>query len=367
MEILLIEDSEPDADLIIEKTAIATEDQESYHKNPILFHWVNNIDQALIVLENKAFDLILLDLDLTGNKDEVDNLSNLTDLLSIRTDIPIVILTGNTNERTWLQAVQAGAQDYLVKNETSPSLLLRTINYALERQKLKAKIVESNRELENFAYVASHDLREPLRKVINFGTRLKDKYREQLDEKGQNCIDIMHGASLRMRDLLDALLEYSRVGSREMKLEVVDMQSMLQDIISDLGPRITESKAKIELCENLPQVKAEPNLLRDLFQNLITNALKFRKPGLDPIIKVSVQKANELNWEISIQDNGIGFKPELQEKIFEQFMKVHGKDEYEGHGMGLATCRKIAQRHGGTIIAESEPDQGACFKVRLPA
>ncbi len=360
MRILLIEDNQGDA-VLIETRLRRIKPEEWVTGEAIELKWIKSLEEAEDTLAKESFDIVFLDLGLGKTK----GLETLDKFFEINDQLPVIVLTGNIDTKLRLEAIKKGAQDYLVKDELNESMLFQTLFYAIERSRLQQKVLASNRELENFAYVASHDLREPLRKVINFGTRLKEKYRSQLDERGQEYIDIMHGASLRMRNLLDALLEYSRTGTREMKFETVDLQQIMTEIIFDLDERIKETHARIEIINDLPKLKAEPGLLRDLFQNLITNALKFKKEDQPPSINIKSERDGS-NWEILISDNGIGFDPELKEKIFGQFMKVHGKDEYEGHGMGLATCDKIAQRHDGSIVAESRPGEGSSFKVILP-
>jgi signal transduction histidine kinase len=311
------------------------------------------------------FDLLLVDIDTNLLDDSPNTFSHLTTFI---TDTPLVLIGPYFNKSVWNKLSKAGIEDYLVKAETPVGLLLRTIISSLERHKLKKRVLESNRELENFAYVASHDLREPLRKVINFGIRLKDKYSLHLGEKGNEYIDIMHDASIRMRGLLDSLLDYSRVNTREISFKKVKIAQIIRDIQSDFSEKIYETAAVLDIqIDETLEIEVEIDLFRNLLQNIINNAIKFRKPNTRPKLLIKADSFGTEILRIDISDNGIGFDPALKEKVFHQFMRVHGKDgTYQGNGMGLATAKKIAERHGGYILAESELGEGSTFSIFLP-
>ncbi len=234
-----------------------------------------------------------------------------------------------------------------------------------ELERYAEELKRSNGELQEFAFVASHDLQEPLRKITAFSERLRDRATGQLDEVGFDYLNRMHSAAIRMGALINSLLEYSRVATRAMPFEPVDLASMLLGIIADLEQRIRESHARI-VVHTLPLVHGDPTQLRQLFQNLLANALKFHAPGTPPCIHVRSDSCNG-RYEISVSDNGIGFDLAYADKIFRPFQRLHGRSEYEGSGMGLAICRKIAQRHGAAIEVASAPGQGATFTVSLPA
>jgi PAS domain S-box-containing protein len=240
-----------------------------------------------------------------------------------------------------------------------------------------AKLERSNHELEAFAYVASHDLQEPLRKVKAFGDRLKVRYAAALDERGLDYLNRMQGAAERMQNLIDALLIYSRVTTQTQPFVPVDLAQVAREVVSDLEVRIEQASGQVQVGE-LPGIDADPTQIRQLLQNLIGNALKFHRPGVPPVVQVQAQlldgrerhRANGVSctrWcEITIQDNGIGFDEKYLDRIFQVFQRLHGRSEYEGTGVGLAICRKIAERHGGEITATSIPGQGATFIVTLP-
>jgi two-component system sensor kinase FixL len=236
-----------------------------------------------------------------------------------------------------------------------------------------ADLERSNRELQDFAYVSSHDLQEPLRKIQAFGDRLKMKEYEHLSEQGKDYVDRMLNAASRMQNLINDLLTFSRVTSRSKPFVKVDLNQILSEVLSDLEIAIEKSGAHIET-STLPVIQAEPTQMRQLFQNLISNAIKFRKEGEAPVIKVyssTVQlKAHMVGTpgdelvQLHIEDNGIGFDEKYLDRIFNIFQRLEGQ-KYEGSGIGLAICRKIAIRHGGDISAESKPGEGTHFVVTL--
>ncbi|MDD2923166.1 MAG: MASE3 domain-containing protein, partial [Anaerolineales bacterium] len=228
-------------------------------------------------------------------------------------------------------------------------------------QAYTSKLEQSNRDLQEFAYVASHDLQEPLRKVMAFGDRLATKYGETLDETGRDYIKRMRGASQRMQILINDLLSFSRVSTRAQPFVEVDLNMVAREVVSDLENLIERTGARVEVGE-LPVIEADSTQMRQLLQNLIGNALKFQREGQTPHVKVSA-KNNGNTCQISVEDNGIGFDTQYLDRIFKPFQRLHSREEYEGSGMGLAICRRIAERHSGSIIAESAPDKGATFLV----
>ncbi|MGK7909644.1 MAG: CHASE4 domain-containing protein [Synechococcus sp.] len=237
------------------------------------------------------------------------------------------------------------------------------------------ELARSNQELEQFAYVASHDLQEPLRKIQAFGDRLNSKFGKALDERGRDYLERMQGAAQRMQTLIQDLLTFSRVTSQAQPLESVNLTEIVEGVLSDLEIRIHQTEAKVEF-GTLPELEADPLQMRQLFQNLIGNALKFARPGISPIVtirsercQIHIGQAEETSdvYRISIADNGIGFDEKYGDRIFKVFQRLHGRSEYEGTGIGLAVCEKIVERHGGNIEARSQPGQGATFTITLPA
>lgn len=253
-----------------------------------------------------------------------------------------------------------------------------------EIEKSNRLLQQSNRELQDFAYVASHDLQEPLRKVQAFGDRLQKKFANQLSEEGSDYIYRMRDAAMRMQRLINDLLTFSRVTSKAQPFGQVDVKKIADEVVSDLEVRIEQTNATVEIGE-LPTIDADAFQIRQLLQNLIGNALKFQRPDETPVIKIYAETPEQTGGSFSfegeqietvgnsdqtctivVEDNGIGFDEKYLEKIFTVFQRLHGRTEYEGSGIGLAVCRKIVERHNGSITARSAPDKGATFLVTLP-
>jgi PAS domain S-box-containing protein len=237
------------------------------------------------------------------------------------------------------------------------------------------KLERSNRELQDFASIASHDLQEPLRKIEAFGDRLKAKCADDLSELGRTYIDRMQDAAGRMRSLISDLLTYSRVTTKARPFVPVDLGRIAAEVMSDLQVTIEQAGARIELGD-LPVVQADPTQMRQLLQNLLSNALKFRRPGVPPVVRISGRLRGPESaggsgvaprlCEVTVADNGIGFQPDYALRIFGIFQRLHGRGEYPGTGIGLATCRKILERHGGAITAFGQPGEGATLVFTLP-
>jgi two-component system sensor kinase FixL len=240
-----------------------------------------------------------------------------------------------------------------------------------------AELARSNAELEQFAYVASHDLQEPLRKIRAFGDRLKTKVEEGDAAEGRDYLERMQNAAARMQTLINDLLTFSRVISTTQPFVPVDLGAVTREVLGDLEVRIEQTKAKIEVGE-LPTIDADRMQMRQLLQNLIGNALKFQPPDGSPVVKITADVVKQPFASaveptpddevcvLSIQDNGIGFDEKYMDKIFAMFGRLHGRSEYEGTGVGLAVCRRITDRHSGMISATSKPGEGATFIIRLP-
>jgi light-regulated signal transduction histidine kinase (bacteriophytochrome) len=239
------------------------------------------------------------------------------------------------------------------------------------------QMARSNKELEEFASIASHDLQEPLRKIMAFGHRLKTTCGAALGEQGSDYLERMQNAADRMRTLIDDLLTLSRVTSTRRPFKQVDLMQIAKDVVSDLEVQIEQTGAAVEV-GFLPEIEADPVQMRQLFQNLISNGLKFHRKGERPNVSLCGKIVEMKDYQlpgvvpgekacrIMIRDNGIGFSKEYTEKIFALFQRLHGRSEYEGTGIGLAVCRKITDRHGGSIVAKSSEGDGATFIVTLP-
>ncbi len=239
---------------------------------------------------------------------------------------------------------------------------LRASNQLLEANEKRLK--ESNAELQQFAYVASHDLKEPLRMVSSYTQLLERKYKDKLDEKGHKFINYAVDGANRMQVLIDDLLDYSRVTSQAGEFMKNDPNIMLENVLFGLGKSIDESGVKITY-DNLPEVYADKSQMERVFQNLISNAIKFRKKDQKSIIHISAKKEKN-NWLFSIKDNGIGINEDFQKKVFIIFQRLHSKDAYEGTGIGLAVTKRIILRHNGKLWFESELGKGTTFYFTLP-
>jgi len=246
-------------------------------------------------------------------------------------------------------------------------------------QKFAAQLEQNNRELQDFAYVASHDLQEPLRKVRALGDRLNTKYGTALGDDGRDYLSRMLNAARRMQTLIEDLLSFSRVTTRAQPFVSVNLNTVAREVVSDLEVRIEQTKARVEVGE-LPEIEADATQMRQIVQNLIGNALKFHRKDETPVVKVYAKPVSNSDTErlkrgappspqkfqLFVEDNGIGFDEKYLDRIFTVFQRLHGRGEYEGTGVGLAICRKIALRHGGDITARSQPGAGATFIVTLP-
>lgn len=236
----------------------------------------------------------------------------------------------------------------------------------LERDRYERRLERSNRDLEDFAHAAAHDLQEPLRKVRAFADRLERSFEDiPLDDRQREYLTRMREAAERMQTRIDDLLGLARVGRSEPKHDQLDLTKLVASVMQDLDRMITDTQSEV-VTGPLPVIEGDASQLALLFQNLIANAIKYRKSGAGGRIEVTVA-AVEPDWvEIEVADEGIGFDPAYAERIFRPFERLHGRDEYEGSGVGLSICRRVAELHGGTITARGEPGRGAVFTIRLP-
>lgn len=325
--------------------------------------------EARAALVEAPPDLVLLDLRLPDGEG-LAFLEELPGLLD--PPPPVIVLTGSEDEQLALRCLQAGAQDYLVKGAFEQDGLLRSIRHSLERARLARALVgqareleRSNRELERFASVASHDLREPLRTVRLLGQRLHARCGAALDARGQEYLDRILQASERMEEMVRQLLLLSRVAQSPGERRPVALDQLLESVRADLVSILEHSHARLQV-EPLPVVLGDETQLRRLFMNLIGNALKFRHPERTPRVTVRAWPASPgaERVTVAVEDNGIGFPPRLAREIFLPFRRVHAG--YAGSGMGLAICQAVAELHGGEISAAGVPEQGATFAVTLP-
>jgi signal transduction histidine kinase len=300
-------------------------------------------------------------------------------------DIPLILVSGALGDVTAVECIKRGATDYVLKDGLVrlPEAVRRALQekrlLRLRRQTeedLARKVEElarSNAELEQFAYIASHDLQEPLRMVAAYTQLLGERYRGKLDENADKFIGYACEGAARMQTLIHDLLAFSRVGKNGARCIQVDCGALMKEILLTLGPAIAESGAVVTHGP-LPAVWADRSQLAQVFQNLIANAIKFRGKEA-PEISVTAEKSNdsksndatlEDQWVFSVSDNGIGLAPEYAENIFVVFQRLHTRTEYPGNGIGLAICKKIIEHYGGKIWVEAQPGHGSTFKFTLP-
>lgn len=259
--------------------------------------------------------------------------------------------------------------------------LLKDITEKYENRRMLeyqiAQLDKSNHNLQEFVYVASHDLQEPLRKISTFSDRLQTKYADVLDEEGTRYVNRIAASCRSMQTLLEDLLDFSRLSFTDKMFEEVCVRDIMNQVINDLEMKIEESEAQV-VCSEMPLIEAYSSQLRQLFTNLIHNSIKFRKANEPVLIRIDCAKVFHYDYpaldmrkdkeyvRIEIEDNGIGFDQEFSEKIFQIFQRLHGKVEYSGSGIGLSICKKIVENHNGFIFAEGVLNQGAKFTILLP-
>jgi two-component system, LuxR family, sensor kinase FixL len=312
-----------------------------------------------------------------GQKDRIERYLNAGEgsMLGKRAEIEAVRAKGETfpAEMAMTMSMEEGAPVM--------SIFVRDISARkkaeAEQARYAAELERSNQELEQFAYVASHDLQEPLRKIRTFSDRLLLKQAEKLDDDGRECLERMQSAAVRMQSLIDGLLSLSRVTTRGQNFEIIDLSQIAAEVVSDLEEPIQKLQGMVEVGK-LPTIQADPLQMRQLIQNLLANALKFHREGVPPIVNISGryvhgpesrkagQSPTDEQCRLVVEDNGVGFEDKYAERIFGIFQRLHPRDVYEGTGIGLAICRRIAERHGGTITAHGIPDKGCTFEVLLP-
>jgi signal transduction histidine kinase len=283
-------------------------------------------------------------------------------------DIPVIVVTGALGEIKAVECLREGAADYVLKDHLPR--LPGSVRRAVQEKKLREEnkrgqedLARSNHELEQFAYVASHDLQEPLRMVASYTQLLAERYRGKLDENADKYIHYAVDGATRMQALIEDLLAFSRVGRPGIELQNTDCNTVIEIACKNLERAIQESAARIEH-ERLPVIVADTRLFVQLFQNLIGNAVKFRGKET-PVIRITAEKENQ-EWTFVVADNGIGIAPEHAKTVFQIFKRLHTHTEYPGSGIGLSICQKIVEQHGGRIWVESAPGQGAAFKFVVP-
>lgn len=364
--VLLVEDNPGDARLIQESLADASGD-------PFDLETADRLATALRRLSAGGIDAVLLDLALPDSKGQ-----NTFDKAKAQAPaVPIIVLTGLGDEALALKMVQDGAQDYVAKIELNGSILSRSIRYAIERERADQQIRQFNAELEErvrirtaeleaanieleaFSYSVSHDLRGPLQHIDGFCTLLEETCGGQLGANGQKYLGRIHQGVVRMAAIIEDLLTLASAGRQELRLETTNLNQLVEQVREELAAEIEGRRIEWRVGELTP-VKCDAGLMKQVFSNLIANAVKYTRPRETAVIEIAETSAGG-DLVLFIRDNGVGFEMKHADKLFRPFQRLHTREEFEGTGVGLATVQRILQRHGGSIWVESAPGKGAAF------
>lgn len=284
-------------------------------------------------------------------------------------EVPVIFISALDDALDKVKAFASGGADYVTKPFQEAEVLARIENQ-MRLRRLQCQLMQqnedlarSNRELEQFAYVVSHDLQQPLQSITGFAKLIGLKYPEMLETSARDYLNGIIDAGSRMQHLIQDLLAYAQVGQQAPTFERVDCNQLLKQVELNLRVALQEKQVDLQVGP-LPQVLGSETQLLQLFQNLLSNAIKFTRPGVTPQIALSAQE-KEQEWLFGLHDNGIGMSPENLQRIFEAFQRLHSSKQYAGNGIGLATCKKIVENHGGRIWAEATVNQGTSFYFTL--
>lgn len=293
--------------------------------------------------------------------------------------LPFIFISAvYTDNMNVFKGYEKGAFSFITK-PFQPEILINKVKFFIEKhqqalallklnndlQNKNAELEFSNKELEAFSYSISHDLRAPLRAINGYAEVLKEDYQAKIDDDGKQLLADIVGGAVRMGNLIDSLLTFSRLGKQEVKKEEIDMNVLMKGILNELKPELQNKKIEF-IIKDLPPVKGDVTLMKQVFINLLSNAIKYSAKKEHPVIEVSAERSGNENI-YTVKDNGAGFDMKYREKLFGVFQRLHGADEFEGIGIGLAIVKRIVHRHGGHIKAEGEVDKGAVFHIGLPA
>ncbi|MGH1350790.1 MAG: ATP-binding protein [Methyloligellaceae bacterium] len=350
--ILIIDDSEDDR--LLYRRLLQKDDETDWQ-----IVEADNGGDGLDICRSMQISCVLLDYSLPGR----DGIGVLEEMKSLPYKVPVVMLTGQGSEVIAVQALQEGAQDYLNKNNLSPEAIQRAVHNAIEVVSFKAKIQEQQTELHSFANVLAHDLKEPARSIGLLLKYLKDDIADKLEGKSDRYMTMISDASDRMIQLIDSVSSYTFLDKAKVEHEEFPLDLAVEDAKSNLEAVLREKNA-IVIYDNLPDVFGDKWQITQLLQNLIGNGIKYCRSET-PSIQISAAEEDE-NYIIRVKDNGIGMKEEDLKQIFVAFKRLHTNQEFDGTGLGLATCKKIVDRHGGEIWCESVEGQGSTFIFSLP-
>jgi two-component system sensor histidine kinase/response regulator len=361
IRVLLIEDNAGDARLIQEMLAEA-------HGAAFALERVDCLSGGLDRVLARKPDVVLLDLGLP----DAQGLEALRAMQRQAARVPVVVLTGLNDEDVAAQAVQEGAQDFLIKGQIDGNQLSRVIRYAIERKqvdealrKTLEELERRNEELDSFTYSVSHDLKEPLRTLEAFSQFLLEDYAGQLDEQGKDYLTRMGRAAARMKQMIEELLALSRLARQPEELVRVDVGQVVANITAAFQVALEEKGGRIEVEGDLPSVQGDRSRVEQIFGNLIANGMKFNRSER-PVVTVGVSETDDGTVTFFVRDNGIGIDPQYHDKIFGVFQRLHRREEYDGTGAGLAIVKRAAEALGGRVWLDSAPNAGATFFVSLP-
>ena len=356
LRVLLVEDDRSDSELILH--ALRNGGFAAEHDV------VQTVEEFTARIRKNSYDTILADYRLPG----WNGMETVEILRREGLDIPVVLVSGALGEQNAVECIKEGAADYVLKDQLTrlPTSVRRVIEEKRlreENRRTQEELARSNRDLEQFAYVASHDLQEPLRMVAMYTQLLAERYQGKLDASADKYIHYAVDGALRMQALVQDLLAFSRVGRMGTELQEIETLEVVEIALKNLQSAIRESGATITRGD-LPVIVADRTQMIQLFQNLIGNAVKFR--GADPPQIQITAGRQEGRSCFSVQDNGIGIAAKHVDEVFGVFKRLHTRAEYPGNGIGLAICKKIVEQHGGTIWVESQPKKGSVFHFTIP-
>lgn len=364
LRVLMVEDNPADVEL-----ALLTLRKDGFDVSRDV---AQTAEEFTLRIQTVGYDLILADYNLPQWR----GTEALDILCRENLDVPLILVTGYLGEEKAMECIKQGATDCVLKNHLAR--LPASVRRALEEKRLRdqrrncekelasnvAELARSNAELEQFAYVASHDLQEPLRMIANYTQLLAERYRGKLDEQAEKYIGYSVDGAVRMQALIHDLLKFSRVGNAVIEPRTTDCRAVVEQAVRNLQAAVEESGAVVN-CNGLPMVMADPSQLTQVFQNLIANAIKFHGSE-KPVIQIDAEQKDH-EWVFAVSDNGMGIPAESWRDIFVIFRRLHTRAEYAGTGIGLAICKKIIERHGGKLWIEAQAKPGCRFRFTLPA
>jgi signal transduction histidine kinase len=362
LRVLMVEDDPADVELVL-----LTLKRDGFD---VSCDVAQTVEEFTLRIQTMGYDIVLVDYNLT----EWRGTEAMDILRRENLDVPLIVVTGYLSQEKAMDCIKQGATDCVLKDHLAR--LPASVRRALEEKGLRDqrrqfemdlanKVVElarSNAELEQFAYLASHDLQEPLRMIANYTQLLAERYRGQLDEQADKYIAYSVDGAVRMQALIQDLLKFARVGKAEIEPRSTACDKVVEQALENLQVAVRESGAVVHW-NGLPVVMADPSQLTQVFQNLIANAIKFHGSAT-PLVQISAEKKGQ-EWVLAVSDNGIGIPPESWQDIFVIFRRLHTRAQYAGNGIGLAICKKIIERHGGRLWLEGQTEPGSCFKFTL--